>query len=376
MILHLANDFSGSRVYKNLFTSLDKLEVTQTVYTAVRSKNLIDKNKVSFQQPQSKIIYSNILNTYSRLNFFYKQKIILKDIQKNIQNLSEFNVMHAHTWYSDGAVAFQLYKKFKIPYIVTIRNTDLNLFFKYMYHLRGLGIKILQNAKKIIFISPKYEERFKNNSYINAKYPEFKSKSLVIPNGISNFWIENVKDKKSKINTPISLLFIGNFSKNKNVELLIKAVEKLNTNKKNYILHLIGGGKDNGKIENKIKNIDFVNFHGPIYDLNKLKSFINTCDIFVMPSHSETFGLVYIEALSQGIPIVYTQGEGIDGFYDNNIGESVNSKDVYSISKGIEKISCDYSSYTFNPSEIVQNHNWTSIAKKYNKTYKKIKQST
>lgn len=56
-------------------------------------------------------------------------------------------------------------------------------------------------------------------------------------------------------------------------------------------------------------------------------------DIFVMVSHSETFGLVYIEALSQGLPILYTRGQGIDGTLKEKIGEAADSYDENSIKK-------------------------------------------
>jgi len=369
MILHLANDYSGSTVYKNLVAALDHLEVTQTVYTAVRSKELVGKNNIVLKQPESKLIYSPILNTYSRLDFYYKKRIIIKNIQKKVNNISNFHYIHAHTWYSDGTIAFYLHKKYNIPYSVTIRSTDLNLFFKYMYHLRGLGLDILKSSEKIIFISPQYQERFKNHEYIKSRYPDFISKSIVLPNGVDKFWVEHAENRKDKIKNPVQLLFIGTFLKRKNVNLLIDAVIILNKGEMKYVLHLVGGGKDKGRVEKKIQNLDYIKFHGPIFDLNKLKAFINSCDIFVMPSHSETFGLVYIEALSQGIPVIYTTNEGIDGLYGENIGEKVNHKDINSIIEGIQAVATNYSKYNFKPKEIVKNHDWSLIAKKYIQIY-------
>ena len=56
-----------------------------------------------------------------------------------------------------------------------------------------------------------------------------------------------------------------------------------------------------------------------------------------MPSSNETFGLVFIEALSQSLPIIYTKGEGIDGYFkDDFIGKAVNSKDNQSIAYAIK----------------------------------------
>lgn len=48
----------------------------------------------------------------------------------------------------------------------------------------------------------------------------------------------------------------------------------------------------------------------------QLREAFSISDIFVMPSKPETFGLVYVEALSQGLPILYAKGEGFDGYFD------------------------------------------------------------
>ena len=53
-----------------------------------------------------------------------------------------------------------------------------------------------------------------------------------------------------------------------------------------------------------------------------------------MPSFPETFGLVYVEAMSQGLPIIYTKGQGIDGYFeDGKVGYPVNTKDSNDIVK-------------------------------------------
>jgi glycosyltransferase involved in cell wall biosynthesis len=56
----------------------------------------------------------------------------------------------------------------------------------------------------------------------------------------------------------------------------------------------------------------------------KLLNNYRNSDIFIMPSYNETFGLVYIEAMSQGLPIIYTQNEGVDGYFkEGSVGYSV-----------------------------------------------------
>jgi glycosyltransferase involved in cell wall biosynthesis len=59
-------------------------------------------------------------------------------------------------------------------------------------------------------------------------------------------------------------------------------------------------------------------------------------DIFVMPSFRETFGVAYIEALSQGLPIVFTRGQGVDGYFEpGTVGEAVNPHDAEALKAAI-----------------------------------------
>ncbi|MNR06186.1 UDP-D-galactose:(glucosyl)lipopolysaccharide-1,6-D-galactosyltransferase [compost metagenome] len=241
-----------------------------------------------------------------------------------------------------------------------------------MFHLRTYASNILEHAEKIIFISPIYFNRLFSESYFKKKKKVLQSKSLIVPNGIDFFWSSNkVFTRNFHITEVFKLLYIGKFTKGKNVLRLVKAVEILNQKGIKIHLNLVGGdGSEFTKVMSYINGKSQFSYHGKIYKKEELKKIFLENDIFTMPSHTETFGLVYIEALSQGIPIVYTLNEGIYGFYDRTIGEAVDSYSVVSIVSGIEKICNNYSRYNFNPQEIVDNHNWAEIAKKYLSIYR------
>ena len=92
----------------------------------------------------------------------------------------------------------------------------------------------------------------------------------------------------------------------------------------------------------------------PQTELIKLLS-IN--DIFAMPSVPETFGLVYVEAMTQGLPIIYAKGEGFEGFYkDGEIGYGVDADSITDISDKIELLIKSYNRFAINvvePSSIL-----------------------
>ena len=96
-------------------------------------------------------------------------------------------------------------------------------------------------------------------------------------------------------------------------------------------------------------------------------------DIFIMPSYNETFGLVYLEAMSQGLPIIYTKREGIDGYFkEETVGYSVNPKDINDIAGKIEMIIHNYNRISKNCYNLVDNFSWDKISKIYHDTYTSI----
>src|SRR5699024_10871338 len=111
-VLHITNDYSGSSVYMNLIHELDVLGISQLVYTPIRNEKYVGKNVVDFINPNSKILYRPILNNHiDRIFYPFKIKKILDDIQKQV-DFSKIDFIHAHTWYSDGGVAYELSKKY------------------------------------------------------------------------------------------------------------------------------------------------------------------------------------------------------------------------------------------------------------------------
>src|SRR5690606_3262537 len=372
MILHITNDYSGSMVYKNLVSALDGFGISQCVYTPVKTELSVDKNNIDMKTQGSSIVYSKILNkTIDRI--FYKRKIkkICKDIETKI-DLSKVSFIHAHTWYSDGGVAYMLSEKYDIPYIVTIRNSDMNVFQKYLIHERAFGRQILEKAKSIILISASYKDRVLSESSLRKIYAQLETKLRVVTNGVDPYWIVNVVAKQMRPKNNFKFLYVGKFSSGKNVLKLLNAVKNLNKNTQRGILELVGGGgADELKVLREVENYpDVFKYHGKVDDKERLKEIYQSCDIFAMPSRNETFGLVYVEAMLQGLPILYTANEGIDGFYQEKIGEKVSKKaDVLEIQNALLTMIENYASYEIPTAKLLENHNWKRIALTYQKLY-------
>jgi L-malate glycosyltransferase len=373
-ILHLSPDYPNTKSYGELVRAFDKININQLVYIPIKKKEDYNKNIVN-DLVNANFVYSKVFNNIDRL--FYNRKInkILSDIENKI-DFKKIDLVHAHSLFSMGGIALKLKKEKNIDYIVTVQNTDVNLFFKYMFHIRKIGINVMKEAKKIVFNSPAYKE-FVINKYIPNQLKEYiNQKSIIIPFGINPYWLQNKFNKpKLKIIKKINLIYIGEFTKNKNVHISIKVARRLK--KLGYeVKFIIVGG--NGEYEYKIRNLakknkDIIDIYECIEEREKLLNMYQKSDIFIMPSRYETFGLVYIEAMSQGLPIIYTKGEGIDGYFkDGTIGYSVNPQDINDIIEKIEMIINNYNKISKNCLNLVEKFSWSKIAKIYYNIYMSI----
>lgn len=106
-VLHVCNDFTGSKVHAELYKKLSNIGITQYVYTAYRNRNLEGNN--AFEAVGVKIVYASILKYYHRVFFHKKINDIFSDIEKRI-DLQNITCVHATTLFSDGAVALKLKK--------------------------------------------------------------------------------------------------------------------------------------------------------------------------------------------------------------------------------------------------------------------------
>jgi len=307
-LLHICTDYNYTKLYFELFSRLEKDGIKNIVYVPASFNTKNEKKDNGENYP---VIFSKVYGTKERFLFMKKQKKFLEDINKKI-DFNNIDKIHAHTLFSAGYTAYKLKQRYNIPYVVSVRSTDI-VFFKYRKNLKSTGYKILENAEKIVCISAKYKDILLKK-YIPQKLKEkIENKITVIYNGIDNFWLENSKHKKSLNEEPLNLVQTGMLIKRKHLETSIKVVNKLNKEKTNAKLYVIGNGPLLEKYRKKYESENII-FKGKLNKEEIIKIY-EDMNIFILPSTTETFGLVYAEAMSQGLPILYSKNEGFDGIF-------------------------------------------------------------
>jgi len=300
------------------------------------------------------------------IDAFYKAA--KEEIEKNRPD-----IIHAqHLW-----IAPYVASKFDIPYVVTAHGTDLKGFVKderyHKYALEGA-----RKAKKIITISRQVDREVTelygiadNKALVMNGYDEnlFKPKVLDSKKTLESFGINKVTDH--------IVSFAGKLADFKGVDVLLKAAA-IYEKKLNYNVTTILAG-DGQLRETLLKlreelNLKNVYFLGHVTQ-NQLVDLYNLADVSTVPSRTEPFGLVAIEALACGTPVVGTNQGGLPDFITHKVGQLVPVEDHEALAQGIineifndnKKERGEYCHYY-----AINNFSWKKSLEAVEKIYKEV----
>ncbi|SDB24608.1 Glycosyltransferase involved in cell wall bisynthesis [Ruminococcaceae bacterium FB2012] len=363
-VLQIANGYLDKALYRNLFSQLAELDINNEIFVPVQygDQRKSDEKNVKISRCYGKL---------DRLLFFPKQKKSFNSIIQHY-DMKSFDLVHAHTLFSTGYIAYQIKKQFGIPYIVAIRNTDVNVFFAKQPHLRKLGLNVMKDADAIVFLSKSYAE-YVIKKYVNKiDEKKIRRKISIIPNGIDDYYFVNEPPKYHYLSDPVKIIYVGDVDDNKNLITTINALELLRKKGIRTEYSVIGEVK-NKRVKRYLDSYEYIKYFCKS-PKEKVIKHLRDSDIFVMPSFTETFGLTYVEAMSQGLPVIYTKNQGFDGQFKNGIvGYSVNPYSPEDIAKKIVKVINRYNDISPNCIEKSKLFKWSKIAPLYKALYRREK---
>ena len=225
-----------------------------------------------------------------------------------------------------------------------------------------IEIRICRRSDHIIAVSKTIKDE------LISRWNICEEKIAVIPSGVDPNFFEPGKNKSDYC------LFVGQLTRRKGVEYLIRAVNRLS---KNIQCIITGEGPERACLIKSVNELDLsskIVFTGAV-PFNRLKSLYAHAGFFVLPSISEGLPLTILEAMASGCPVIASRVSGvIDLVEDGHNGFLVEPRDVITLSDRIEVLAGDPKlrmSLGERARETVEKkYSWDSIAERVTAVYK------
>jgi N-acetyl-alpha-D-glucosaminyl L-malate synthase BshA len=256
-----------------------------------------------------------------------------KKALKNLLEKEDIDIIHGHYLFPAGVAAVEVGKEYGIKTYVTAHGSDMFELYKSQPLMRPTIKNVLKDADGVFAVSNALKHEIVATGVVGIA-----DKTKISWNSVDvdKFSLKNNDSfkKEFKLEDKPIVLFVGNLIKRKNVDSLLEAKKIANSD---YYLVVVGDGPLYKKLTKKVEdeNIRDVIFTGSRGDVENI---IPSCDLLILPSYSESFGLVLIEALACGKPVIGSDVGGISEIINDDVGLLINPKKVSTIAKAIDKL--------------------------------------
>lgn len=245
--------------------------------------------------------------------------LVKKLFDKAVRDKGVPDIVHIHSFRFAGYGAVQKAREYKVPCVLT-------------EHYSAIESNTLTQTEKKYLALTKPDKTVAVSVPLAEKLQTYGIDSAVIPNFVDTdlFEYEPIPHEKFTFVTCCWL------SKRKAIDVLIKAFAEV----ADCCLNIIGGGPELENLKNLTEELGLsqrVCFI-PETSHEMLGERLNECDCFVLPSRAETFGVVYIEAMACGLPVIATRCGGPEHIVDDSNGILVDIDDIDGIVKAMQMI--------------------------------------
>ena len=246
----------------------------------------------------------------------------MRDFQRSEE--THYDVIHSHYWLS-GRIGMTLSREWNVPHATTfhtLAKTKLRARAgEREPQLRQEIEALVMSDSDGIVVSTEEEKHD-----VISLYDAPPHKVEVIPAGVNLDMFSPVEQRDARRELGIReenvILYVGRIEPLKGIDILLRAVPLLEC--ANDLRVMVVGGNPSGDTEmERLKAIpaelgisDSVTFTGPVPQ-DRLPAYYSAADIYVLPSHAESFGLAALEAMACGTPVVVSRVGGLKTFVEN-----------------------------------------------------------
>jgi glycosyltransferase involved in cell wall biosynthesis len=253
------------------------------------------------------------------------------------------DVIHAHDVFPGGFLAALIGRSLHLPVVLTVHTTHFDdvvrrpttaLVARYTLH----------RARMLLAVSRALQERI-----VRAGVP--RDRTAVVPNPVSissTFEPSARGDDGSEARACV----IANLTPRKGVAYLLRALAELDKpSARGIVLDIVGDGPERARLEQLSRELGIerdVRFHGAL-SRDDARQVLRNSDFLVLPSLEETFGVVVVEAMAEGKPVLATRCGGPEEIVDEHVGLLVEPGSADELRQGLETmLRClrDYDSRT------------------------------
>lgn len=246
------------------------------------------------------------------------------------------HLVHAHTSDPDGFAAIALADRFGVPLVVTEHASFLERLLDQPERLE-LARVVAKRAARLVAVGDEMA------ALLRRRLPEFADRVVVIPNAVATqaFTPRGAADRR-----PNELLAVGHVTEIKGIDILLRAFALVRARHRALRLRVIGPAPTLAEAQRWSRYAvelgvgDAVAFDGPMLRAGVVRA-IEQATVLVHASRIETFGVVPVEALAAGLPVVATATAPVVATFGDrphDLGELVAIEDPQALADGIERV--------------------------------------
>jgi len=279
------------------------------------------------------VAFPRYLSLPRRVLFTRAWRFYLRALKRG--HLRRPDLIHAHLAYPDGRAAVEYGRQLGVPVIISVHGHDVREIPLANKRWRALVAEALGQADAVIASSRDVRER--------VLALGVKSERLYdIPQGVDCRRFVPAIDR-----TPGDgiwrLLYAGRFDPKKGLGVLLEAMHLLHQQRQDVTLKLVGGSRMGGNDKAfrqqaaELGLTDHIEFAEAV-PWAQMPQVMAAADLFVLPSFYDSFGIVLIEAMACGIPVVSTRCGGPEDIVDDSVGLLAKVGDAESLAAAIDDV--------------------------------------